>query len=126
MGFLTGVTLFCWIVVFTFRKNLQMIARYSLPASHASDTSASPGSKCTSAPSAPPPAYSEIDTSHWNNKQSTSSSTSSTTAAPCGEPQDEAGPPGYEAVMRQQSESSQDQVVQGAVQRKKSLTNHNV
>ena len=36
MGFLTGVTLFCWIVVFTFRKNLQMIARYSLPASHAS------------------------------------------------------------------------------------------
>ena len=94
------------------------------------DTSASPGSKCTSAPSAPPPAYSEIDTSHWNNKQSTSSSTSSTTAAgaagACGEPQDEAGPPGYEAVMRQQSESSQDQVVQGAVQRKKSLTNHNV
>ena len=95
------------------------------------DMSASPGSKCTSAPSAPPPAYSEIDTSHWNNKQSTSSSTSSPAAAagasaPCGEPQDEAGPPGYEAVMRQQSESSQDQVVQGAVQRKKSLTNHNV
>lgn len=33
MGFLTGVTLFCWIVVFTYRKNLTMIARYSVPTS---------------------------------------------------------------------------------------------
>ena len=30
MGFTTGVTLFCWIVVFTFRKNLLMIAKYSI------------------------------------------------------------------------------------------------
>ena len=30
MGFLTGATLFCWIVVFTFRKNLLMVAKYSL------------------------------------------------------------------------------------------------
>ena len=30
MGFLTGVTLFSWMVVFTFRKNLLMAAKYSL------------------------------------------------------------------------------------------------
>ena len=30
MGFLTGVTLFSWMVVFTFRKNLLMVAKYSL------------------------------------------------------------------------------------------------
>ena len=69
-------------------------------------------------PSAPPPAYSEIDLAASWKPQSSS------------QPQDEPGPPGYDVVMSQQQQqqqpsSSQGQL-QGAVQRKKSLTNHNV
>ena len=69
------------------------------------------GPKCV--PSAPPPAYSEIDTSQWKPPPVTSDSRGI---------EDEPGPPGYDVVMRQQSDVSEGPVVQ----RKKSLTNHNV
>lgn len=113
MGFTTGVTLFCWIVVFTFRKNLLMIAKYSITPTDGRDSSSCPDKTSSAPPSAPPPAYSEIDTTSWNSSNK-----------PQVEPQDEPGPPGYEAVMRQQSLEGSSQ--QGPVQRKKSLTNHNV
>lgn len=114
MGFLTGVTLFSWMVVFTFRKNLLMAAKYSLAPVQNTD----PGESCSQqgpkcAPSAPPPAYSEIDTSQWKPPPVTSESRGI---------EDEPGPPGYDVVMRQQSDASEGPVVQ----RKKSLTNHNV
>jgi len=118
MGFLTGATLFCWIVVFTFRKNLLMVAKYSL-APNAQSTGLSNGSqdntKCpsTNSPSAPPPAYSDIDTSSWKPSPEASASGA--------EPKDEPGPPGYEDVV-----GNQPQKVQQPVQRKKSLTNHHV
>ena len=95
MGFMTGVTLFCWIVVFTFRKNLLMEAEYS-PRPEAGKFVGEQH------PSAPPPAYSEIE--GWR----------------CGEPsepREEPGPPGYDVVMSQISQP---------VLRKKSLTNHAV
>ena len=57
-------------------------------------------------PSAPPPAYSEIE---------------GCSGPPC----EEAGPPGYDVVMRQQSQEDTANL-QGAVLRKKSLTNHAV
>ena len=77
------------------------------------DSSYCPDKTSSAPPSAPPPAYSEIDTTSWNSSNK-----------PQVEPQDEPGPPGYEAVMRQQSLEGSSQ--QGPVQRKKSLTNHNV
>ena len=40
MGFHTGVTLFCWMVVFTFRKNLLMTAKYSLASSQSAGRAA--------------------------------------------------------------------------------------
>ena len=40
MGFHTGVTLFCWMVVFTFRKNLLMTAKYSLAPSQSAGRAA--------------------------------------------------------------------------------------
>jgi len=101
MGFMTGVTLFCWIVIFTFRKNLLMEAEFCLRPEMGSTGPKSvvdPGT----APSAPPPAYSEIE--RWR----------------CGAPSEEAGPPGYDVVMSQDSQTSQP------VLRKKSLTNHAV
>merc|ERR1719433_2270629 len=90
MGFMTGVTLFCWIVVFTFRKNLLMEAEYS-PRPEAGKFVGEQH------PSAPPPAYSEIEG--------------------C------SGPPGDDVVMRQQSQEDTANL-HGAVLRKKSLTNH--
>ena len=99
MGFMTGVTLFCWIVVFTFRKNLLMEAEYS-PRPEAGKFVGEQH------PSAPPPAYSEIE---------------GCSGPPC----EEAGPPGYDVVMRQQSQEDTADL-QGAVLRKKSLTNHAV
>ena len=71
------------------------------------------GPKCV--PSAPPPAYSEIDTSQWKPVTSVTPDTR-------GAEEEEPGPPGYDVVMRQQSDVSEGPVVQ----RKKSLTNHNV
>jgi len=127
MGFLAGVTLFSWMVVFTFRKNLLMVAKYSLAPSHnptdPGQGSSSQDPKCT--PSAPPPAYSEIDTSSWKpvTNQRPSSGTS-TNQRPVSCLEDEPGPPGYDVVMRQQSDVSEEQGP--VVQRKKSLTNHNV
>ena len=56
MGFMTGVTLFCWIVVFTFRKNLLMEAECLVRERDGVD-----GGKSVEHPSAPPPAYSEIE-----------------------------------------------------------------
>lgn len=101
MGFMTGVTLFCWIVIFTFRKNLLMEAELSLRPEMGS---AGPKSVVDprTAPSAPPPAYSEIE--RWRGAG----------------PSEEAGPPGYDVVMSQDSQTSQP------VLRKKSLTNHAV
>ena len=81
--------------------------------------SGSQGPKVT--PSAPPPAYSEIDTSSW--KPPVTSGAAST--RPSG-PEDEPGPPGYDVVMRQHSEASEGPSPGPAVQRKKSLTSHNV
>ena len=40
--------------------------------------------------------------------------------------EDEPGPPGYDVVMRQQSDASEGHSKGPVVQRKKSLTNHNV
>jgi len=122
MGFLTGATLFCWIVVFTFRKNLLMVAKYSL-APTAQSTGLSNGSqdssKCPStSPSAPPPAYSDIDTSSWKPSPEASSAGA--------EPKDEPGPPGYEDVVGQQLQQVQQPQQVQPVQRKKSLTNHHV
>ena len=101
MGFMTGVTLFCWIVIFTFRKNLLMESEYSLRPEMGS---AGPKSVVDQSghPTAPPPAYSEIE--DWR----------------CGAPSEEPGPPGYDVVMSQNTVSSQP------VLRKKSLTNHAV
>ena len=81
--------------------------------SDARDGSFCPDKTTSAPPSAPPPAYSEIDTTSWDSS-----------IKPQVEPQDEPGPPGYEAVMRQQT--LEDPSQQGPVQRKKSLTNHNV
>jgi len=120
MGFHTGVTLFCWMVVFTFRKNLLMTAKYSLAPSQSAGAADSVDLASKSAPpSAPPPAYSEIDLAASWKPQSPS------------QPQDEPGPPGYDVVMSQQQQQQQQQQqpsssqgqLQGAV---KSLTNHNV
>ena len=74
------------------------------------------GPKCV--PSAPPPAYSEIDTSQWKPPPVTSGDSRGI--------EDEPGPPGYDVVMRQQSEASEGHSKGPVVQRKKSLTNHNV
>merc|ERR1712133_252977 len=52
MGFTTGVTLFCWIVVFTFRKNLLMIAKYSITPTDARDASFCPDKTTSATPSA--------------------------------------------------------------------------
>jgi len=101
MGFMTGVTLFCWIVIFTFRKNLLMESEISLRPEMGQGGPKSVVDPSGS-PSAPPPAYSEIE--GWR----------------CGEPsepREEPGPPGYDVVMSQVSQP---------VLRKKSLTNHAV
>merc|ERR1719232_676737 len=119
MGFLTGVTLFSWMVVFTFRKNLLMVAKYSLAPAHSPDpgpSSITHEPKVT--PSAPPPAYSEIDTSSWKPPPVTSANQRPSI-------EDEPGPPGYDVVMRQQSDVSEEQS-SVPVKRKKSLTSHNV
>lgn len=101
MGFMTGVTLFCWIVIFTYRKNLLMEAEFSVrPEAGVGKCSAEP------TPSAPPPAYSEIE--QWRS------------GPPCEEP----GPPGYDVVMSQAQSNISE--VDGPVLRKKSLTNHAV
>ena len=57
MGFMTGVTLFCWIVIFTFRKNLLMESEYSRRPEMGS---VGPKSVVDQSghPTAPPPAYS--------------------------------------------------------------------
>lgn len=99
MGFMTGVTLFCWIVIFTFRKNLLMEAEFALRPELGSAGPKSVVDGSTAA-TAPPPAYSEIES--WR----------------CG-PSEEPGPPGYDAVMSQDSHSQ-------PILRKKSLTNHAV
>ena len=101
MGFMTGVTLFCWIVIFTFRKNLLMESEFSLRPEMGS-VGPKPVLDPSSHPTAPPPAYSEIE--DWK----------------CGAPSEEPGPPGYDVVMSQSTVSSQP------VLRKKSLTNHAV
>ena len=96
------------------------------------DVSATDSStKCPSiSPSAPPPAYSEIDTSSWRPTGDQEQLTVKT------EPLDEPGPPGYESVMKQQQQSTSQQQTTSEHQqstatqpqpvRKKSLTNHNV
>jgi len=108
MGFMTGVTLFCWIVIFTFRKNLLMEAEFALRPEMGSvgPKSVVDGS---AAPTAPPPAYSEIE--NWR---------CGAPGAP-GAPSEEPGPPGYDTVMSQDSQSLSQPVL-----RKKSLTNHAV
>ena len=109
MGFMTGVTLFCWIVIFTFRKNLLMEAEFALRPELGSvgPKSVVDGS---AAPTAPPPAYSEIE--NWR---------SGGAGGAGGAPSEEPGPPGYEAVMSQDSQAHSQPIL-----RKKSLTNHAV
>jgi len=103
MGFMTGVTLFCWIVVFTFRKNLLMESEYSA----GGQTRAGGKFVGDHHPTAPPPAYSEIEGLDGR-----------------GPPSEEPGPPGYDVVMSQSQ--GDNSLLHGPVLRKKSLTNHAV
>ena len=107
MGFMTGVTLFCWIVIFTFRKNLLMESEISLRPEMGEGGPKSVADP-SSAPTAPPPAYSEIE--RWR----------------CGAPSEEPGPPGYDVVMSQDQDTAVVSAASQPVLRKKSLTNHAV
>ena len=99
MGVITGINLFCWIVVFTFRKNLMMEAERSR---FPSDLD----SQCPPMPNPSPPSYYELE-GYQDCKP-----------PPC--PED--APPEYEAAVAMLAQDKCDQAGKGPVKRKKSLT----
>jgi len=99
MGVITGINLFCWIVVFTFRKNLMM-------ESESSRFPSDLDSQCPPMPNPSPPSYYEIE-GYQDCK-----------TPPC--PED--APPEYEAAVAMLAQDKCDQAVKGPVKRKKSLT----
>jgi len=101
LGLLTGANFFCWIVVFTLRKNLMMEGQIER------SCSTDAGVQCSSLlPTAPPPSYREVEEK----------------GGPPRRLQEEDAPPGYDAVMAEQAETN----ATGPVLRKKSLTNNAV
>lgn len=105
LGMFTAVNLFCWIVVFTFRKNLILESQMSGECPRSDD----PSSVCTTqTPHAPPPTY--YETEGYKD---------------CKPPQEEA-PPEYEEALSMINQESKDHIVKGPVLRKKSLTNNQI
>ena len=105
LGMFTAVNLFCWIVVFTFRKNLILESQISGECPRSDD----PSSVCTTqTPHAPPPTY--YETEGYKD---------------CKPPQEEA-PPEYEEALSMIHQESKDHIVKGPVLRKKSLTNNQI
>jgi len=103
MGLITGINLFCWIVVFTFRKNLMMEAQsIHLPSVVAI--------QCPGISNPSPPSYYEIE-GYQDCKP-----------PPC----PEEAPPEYEAAVAMLAQEDCDEAVKGPVKRKKSLTNYEV
>jgi len=105
LGMFTAINLFCWIVVFTFRKNLMMesqMGRHCLTP----DDPSSNHLPFTQTPNAPPPTYYETEG-----------------FKDCKPPPEEA-PPQYEEAISMLAKESKDHIVAGAVLRKKSLTNN--
>eukprot|EP00092_Neocalanus_flemingeri_P008893 GFUD01009568.1.p1 GENE.GFUD01009568.1~~GFUD01009568.1.p1 ORF type:complete len:261 (+),score=78.34 GFUD01009568.1:259-1041(+) len=110
MGMVTGINLFCWIVVFTFRKNLIMEAQIERVPSEMEFSAVNNQQSSMLIPNAPPPPYNEIE----GYKE-------------C-KPPPEDSPPEYEeavSISMLSSECSNDSA-KGLVLRKKSLTNNAV
>merc|ERR1719318_1816573 len=105
LGMFTAINLFCWIVVFTFRKNLMMESHMGRQCVTPDDPSSNhlPFSQT---PNAPPPTYYETEG-----------------FKDCKPPPEEA-PPQYEEAISMLAKESKDHIVAGAVLRKKSLTNN--
>ena len=109
MGMVTGINLFCWIVVFTFRKNLLMEVHLQRSPS-CTDELSSVNNRCSSTlkANAPPPSYYEIEGYRE-----------------CKLPPEDS-PPEYEAAAAMLSSEQDHLAGKGPMLRKKSLTNNEV
>ena len=97
----TAINLFCWIVVFTFRKNMAMESQMARTLDLPSTNTLQP---CALPPNAPPPSY--YETEGYKD---------------CKPPPEEA-PPEYEEAFSMLAGQVGEGAVKGPVLRKKSLT----
>ena len=104
LGMFTAINLFCWIVVFTFRKNMVMESQMV----RTDDPSPVSGHHPSAPPNVPPPSYYEVEC-----------------YKECKLPPEDA-PPEYEEAVSMLSSQPKEDKHKGPVLRKKSLTNNAV
>ena len=102
LGMFTATNLFCWIVVFTFRKNMVLESMMNRHPSRTHDASSAITQPLT--PNAPPPSY--YETEGYKD---------------CKPPPEDA-PPEYEEAVSMLAGQGGEGAVKGPVLRKKSLT----
>eukprot|EP00090_Calanus_glacialis_P011794 TRINITY_DN2018_c0_g1_i2.p1 TRINITY_DN2018_c0_g1~~TRINITY_DN2018_c0_g1_i2.p1 ORF type:complete len:250 (-),score=60.24 TRINITY_DN2018_c0_g1_i2:192-941(-) len=105
LGMFTAINLFCWIVVFTFRKNMVMESQMVRTADPSPVSGHHPSAPT---PNVPPPSYYEIEC-----------------YKECKPPPEDA-PPEYEEAVSMLSSQPKDDKHKGPVLRKKSLINNAV